>query len=59
MLEPKATEKQSMGLYAMMSNLDEALQLKAPQALKECWRSLGKWDGKLSKKQKENGHVFK
>lgn len=51
--ESDATEKQSMDLYGRLSSLDGDVQTRAASALRDCWQRLGKWEGKLSKKQTE------
>ncbi|MBQ7606892.1 MAG: type III-A CRISPR-associated RAMP protein Csm5 [Desulfovibrionaceae bacterium] len=56
---PEATEAQSMALFAQLTKLDADLQKKAAEALCTCWKRLGKWDGKLSKKQKEKVSAVK
>lgn len=48
---PAGTEEQSMKLYARLETLEDGLRLDAARALQSCWRRLGKWEGKLSKKQ--------
>lgn len=52
-LAEDATEAQSMTLFAQLATIPPDLQKKAAEALQTCWKRLGKWDGKLSKKQKE------
>lgn len=48
---PDAAEAQSMALFARLDSLEDGLRAKAAAALRDCWQRLGKWEGKLSKKQ--------
>lgn len=53
-MENERLEKQSMELYKeILGWTDVALQQKAAHTLKICWSKLGKWQGKLSSKQKD------
>lgn len=48
---PDAPEARSMELFAQLDSLEGELKVKAAAALRDCWQRLGKWHGKLSKKQ--------
>lgn len=48
---PDAPEARSMELFAQLDSLEGELKMKAAAALRDCWQRLGKWQGKLSKKQ--------
>ena len=48
---PLGTEEQSMKLWSLLDSLGDGLRLNAARALQDCWQRLGKWEGKLSKKQ--------
>lgn len=48
---PQGTEAQSMKLWSLLDTLEAGLRADAARALQGCWQRLGKWEGKLTKKQ--------
>ena len=46
------SEALSMEIYKEMHGWNPEMQCKAAEALRDCWRALGKWSGKQSEKQK-------
>lgn len=52
-LETVPSEALSMEIFREMRGWSPELQRTAAEALRACWMQLGKWEGALSKKQKE------
>ncbi len=50
-LKTQLDEALSMEIFRDMEGWTPELQKKAAEALRECWKKLGKWEGKQSKKQ--------
>ncbi len=58
-LENKADENYANEIYKKINGFKKEEKVKVANALKNFWIKIGKWDGKLSKKQKEKKKKIK